>query len=50
MGTFASYLSIYGGMNEMLKIPYSMIRPIYEKTSFHRAVIEEIPEQEFLDS
>ena len=46
MGTFASYLSIYGGMNEMLKIPYSMIRPIYEKTSFHRAVIEEIPEQE----
>lgn len=29
-------------MSTILRIPYSMIRPIYEKTSFHRSVIEEI--------
>ncbi|GAB5409139.1 MAG: phytoene/squalene synthase family protein [Balneolaceae bacterium] len=29
-------------MSTLLRIPYSMIRPIYEKTSFHKSVIEEI--------
>lgn len=29
-------------MTSLLKIPYSYIRPIYEKTSFHKAVISEI--------
>ncbi len=29
-------------MSALLRIPYSMIRPIYEKTSFHKSVIEEI--------
>ena len=29
-------------MSELLRLPYSMIRPIYEKTSFHKSVIEEI--------
>ena len=29
-------------MTDLIKIPYSFIRPIYEKTSFHKAVISEI--------
>lgn len=29
-------------MSEILRLPYSMLRPIYEKTSFHRSVIDEI--------
>lgn len=29
-------------MSAILRIPYSMLRPIYEKTSFHRSVIDEI--------
>ncbi|MFV1885114.1 MAG: phytoene/squalene synthase family protein [Balneola sp.] len=29
-------------MSTILRIPYSMLRPIYEKTSFHKSVIEEI--------
>lgn len=29
-------------MTNLIKIPYSFIRPIYEKTSFHKAVISEI--------
>lgn len=29
-------------MSELLRLPYSMLRPIYEKTSFHKSVIEEI--------
>lgn len=29
-------------MSLILRIPYSMIRPIYEKTSFHKSVIEDI--------
>ncbi len=29
-------------MTNLLKIPYSFLRPIYEKTSFHKAVISEI--------
>lgn len=29
-------------MTDLIKIPYSFIRPIYEKTSFHKAVITEI--------
>lgn len=33
-------------MSELLRIPYTMIRPIYERTSFHRSVIEEIPDSQ----
>lgn len=29
-------------MSTILRIPYSVLRPIYEKTSFHRSVIEEL--------
>lgn len=29
-------------MSAILRIPYSMLRPIYERTSFHRSVIEDI--------
>ncbi|MEX2456968.1 MAG: squalene/phytoene synthase family protein [Balneolaceae bacterium] len=32
-------------MTNLLKIPYSLIRPIYEKTNFHKAVISEISDQ-----
>ncbi len=33
-------------MSAILRIPYSVIRPIYERTSFHRSVIEEINDLE----
>lgn len=29
-------------MTDLIKIPYSFLRPIYEKTNFHQAVISEI--------
>lgn len=29
-------------MTDLIKIPYSFLRPLYEKTSFHKAVISEI--------
>jgi phytoene synthase len=29
-------------MSELLRLPYTMIRPLYERTSFHRSVIEEL--------
>ncbi len=29
-------------MSEILRIPYTFFRPLYEKTSFHRSVIEEL--------
>ena len=32
-------------MTELLNIPFTMIRPLYEKTSFHRSVIDEIQDQ-----
>ncbi len=33
-------------MSDLLKLPYTMIRPIYERTSFHRSVIEEITDEQ----
>lgn len=29
-------------MNGILKLPYTMIRPVYERTSFHKSVIDEV--------
>lgn len=29
-------------MNDFLRIPYTLIKPLYERTSFHRSVIEEV--------
>lgn len=31
---------------KILRLPYQLFRPVYERTSFHRAVIEEVPEPE----
>lgn len=31
-------------MNSLLRIPYTYIRPLYEKTSFHQGVISEVEE------
>lgn len=31
-------------MNDFLRIPYNLIRPLYQRTSFHRSVIEEVPD------
>ncbi|MCH8567753.1 MAG: squalene/phytoene synthase family protein [Balneolales bacterium] len=30
-------------MNTILKLPYTLFRPVYEKTSFHKSVIDEVP-------
>ncbi len=32
-------------MTNILKIPFNLIRPIYEKTSFHRSVISELDDE-----
>ena len=29
-------------MSTIIKYPYSLIRPLYERTSFHRSVIDEM--------
>lgn len=33
-------------MTNILSIPYNLIRPLYEKTSFHRSVIEDLQDDE----
>lgn len=35
-------------MTSLLKYPYSMIRPIYEKTNFHNSVIDEIEDEDLM--
>lgn len=37
-------------MSELLRLPYSMIRPIYERTSFHRSVIDEVSDDRLKSS
>ena len=37
-------------MSELLRLPYSMIRPLYEKTSFHRSVIDELSDERLRDA
>lgn len=32
-------------MNDLLRIPYDLLRPLYRKTSFHRSVVEEVPDE-----
>jgi len=33
-------------MNDLLRIPYDLLRPLYRRTSFHRAVVEEVSNEE----
>lgn len=33
-------------MTDLFRIPYNLIRPIYERTSFHRSVVEEVQDEE----
>ena len=37
-------------MTSLLKLPITMIRPIYEKTSFHRSVITELEDEELMQA
>ncbi|MTI88390.1 MAG: phytoene/squalene synthase family protein [Balneolaceae bacterium] len=37
-------------MANILQIPYSVMRPLYERTSFHRSVIEDLPNQMLRDA
>jgi 15-cis-phytoene synthase len=37
-------------MTSLLKLPITMIRPIYEKTSFHRSVITEIQDKHLMEA
>lgn len=32
-------------MNDFLRFPYTLIKPLYQRTSFHRSVIEEVPDK-----
>lgn len=32
-------------MNDILRIPYDLLRPLYKRTSFHRSVVEEIEDE-----
>ncbi|SMO79284.1 phytoene/squalene synthase family protein [Fodinibius sediminis] len=32
-------------MNDFLRIPYTLIRPLYRRTSFHRSVIDEVGDE-----
>ena len=36
-------ISLQSAMNYILKLPYAIIRPVYERTSFHTSVIAEVP-------
>ena len=43
-------LYIRVSMNQILRLPYTFFRPLYEKTSFHRSVIEEVDNHELKDA
>lgn len=33
-------------MNDLLRIPYDLLRPLYKRTSFHRSVVEEVGDEQ----
>lgn len=37
-------------MTSLLRLPYDLVRPIYEMTSFHRSVIEEVCDRQLRDA
>jgi phytoene synthase len=37
-------------MNAILKFPYTIVRPVYERTSFHRSVIDEVSVPQLRDA
>ncbi len=37
-------------MTNILRIPYSLFRPIYERTSFHKSVIEDVSDEELKEA
>lgn len=37
-------------ISNLFRFPYRMIRPVYERTSFHRSVIDEVEDPELRDS
>lgn len=37
-------------MTNILRIPYSLIKPVYRKTSFHKSVIDEVKDEELRDA
>ena len=37
-------------MTDLLRIPYALIKPIYQRTSFHRSVIEELENEQLKDA
>jgi phytoene synthase len=37
-------------MKDFLRIPYSLLKPLYQRTSFHRSVIEELNDQQLKDA
>ena len=37
-------------MTDLLRIPYELLRPLYQKTSFHRAVVEEVDDDRLKDA
>lgn len=40
----------YVSMNDLLRIPYSLVKPIYQRTSLHRSVIYELDEEHLQDA
>ncbi len=37
-------------MTDLLRIPYNLIRPLYTRTSFHRAVVDEVEDEELREA
>jgi phytoene synthase len=37
-------------MTDLLRLPYSLIKPLYRRTSFHRSVIEEVENQQLKEA
>lgn len=62
MGTSSLHFNLYSDMSSnpisiqsgstrsLLRVPYNIIRPVYEKTSFHRSVIDEIGNSELREA
>lgn len=62
LGTSSLHFNVYDSMSSnpisiqsgstrsLLRVPYNIIRPVYEKTSFHRSVIDEIGNSELREA
>jgi phytoene synthase len=50
MPSNTSHIKVQTGTTSLLRLPYNLIRPVYEKSAFHRSVIDELSDINLRDA